>query len=70
MFLEKPTAKCRVVQKVTESGTFYCLRPAHIFLISNSPEPLVLCVECARELAKEIIDSFHSGSRDANLRTH
>jgi hypothetical protein len=68
MFHEKSTAKCRVVKKVTDSGTFYCLKPATVSLVLNSPEPLVLCMECARALAKEIIDSVPGGSRDGGAR--
>jgi hypothetical protein len=53
-----PAVKCRVLKKVTDQQTFYCLKPASVVLMGTpSLEPLVLCLDCARELAKEIIDS-------------
>jgi|GEM_PF-3760445 hypothetical protein len=55
----KPAPKCRVIKKITDRETFYCLKPASVVLAVNVPncDPLVLCLDCARELAKEIIDS-------------
>jgi len=55
--------KCRVVKKVTDRQTFYCLKPAAVVL-THAPEPLVMCLDCARELAKEIVDSTPSGRLD------
>ena len=65
MFHAKSTAKCRVVKKITDTETFRCLKPANVVLVLNTPEPLVLCLDCARELAKEIVDSVAGGRRDA-----
>lgn len=60
--------KCRVVKKITDRGTFRCLKPATVALALNAPEPMVLCLDCARELAKEILDSVPGGPRDANRK--
>lgn len=64
MFHASSTAKCRVVKKVTDKETFRCLKTATVSLVLNTPEPLVLCLDCARELAKEILDSVPGGRRD------
>lgn len=55
---------CKVVKKVTEHNTFRCLKPVVVFLVNNTPEPVGLCLDCARELAKEIMDSVPGGKRD------
>jgi hypothetical protein len=59
-----PAQKCRVVKKVTDRKTFYCLKPASVVLVLNTPDPLVLCLDCARELAKDIIDSTPGARHD------
>ena len=64
MFHLSSQAKCRVVKKVTDRVTFYCLKPAPVVLIHNAPEPITLCLDCARELAKEILDSVPNGRRE------
>jgi hypothetical protein len=64
MFHESSPAKCRVIQRITDYGVFYCSKPAQASLAIHSPEPIVLCLDCARELAKEIIDSTPGGRRD------
>jgi len=66
MFHPKSPAKCRVVKKVTDQNTFYCLKPAQVSVALHTPEPLVLCLDCARELAKEVIDSVPGGGRDSS----
>ncbi len=65
MFI-KPTTKCRVVKQVTDKETFRCLKPANVSLVLNTPEPVVLCLDCARELVKEIVDSVPDGRRDVS----
>jgi hypothetical protein len=57
--------KCRVVKKITGSGTFYCLKPATVVLMTSVEQPLVICLGCARELAHEILESVPNGKRDA-----
>lgn len=57
-------AKCRVVKKVTDRETFRCLKPATVALIHNTPEPIVICPDCARALAQEIADSVPGGKRE------
>lgn len=57
--------KCRVVKKVTNAATFYCLKPATVVLTTSVEQPLVLCLDCARELAHEILESVPNGKRDA-----
>jgi hypothetical protein len=66
MFDSKATKKCRVVKKITERGVFRCLQPATVFLIRHTPEPYAVCVNCARELALEIMESVPGGRRDVN----
>jgi hypothetical protein len=62
--LTQGSAKCRVVKKVTDRETFYCLKPIAVILVRHTPEPIVVCADCARELAKEIIDSVPGGPSD------
>ncbi len=57
--------KCKVVKKITDRDTFKCLKPAVVVITLNTPEPIVVCLDCARELQKEIIDSVPGGKRDA-----
>jgi hypothetical protein len=64
LFKPTPASKCRVVKKITGSKTFFCFKPAAVVLLMNAPEPLTLCLDCARELAKEIIDSTPGGRSD------
>jgi hypothetical protein len=64
VLIKTPSTKCRVVKKITDHETFRCLKPACVVLIHNTPEPITLCLDCARELAKEIIDSTPDGKRD------
>ncbi len=66
MLIKTPSRKCRVVKKITDRETFRCLKPASVVLINNTPEPIMLCPDCARELAKEIIDSVPEGRRDVS----
>lgn len=68
MYNAKITAKCRVVKTVTDRETFRCLKPATIVLIRHTPEPIVMCSDCARELAKEIVDSVPGGKCDVGDR--
>lgn len=55
------TGKCRVIISITDKEVFYCLKPATVLLVENVPEQLALCVDCARELAKDIIDCTPGG---------
>jgi hypothetical protein len=67
----RPALKCRVVKKVTDQETFYCLKPVSVVLVLNIPnlDAVVLCLDCARELAMEIIDSTPGARYDQrNLR--
>jgi hypothetical protein len=66
MYSTKNTHKCRVVKKVTDRGTFRCLKPANVTLILNAPEPVALCLDCAAALSREIAESVPGGKRDAN----
>jgi hypothetical protein len=66
MFHPNSPATCQVIRKVTDRETFRCLKPATVVVGLNTPEPIVLCLNCARELAKEIIDSVPGGKRDAS----
>ena len=65
MYFEKAVPKCNVVKKITDRQTSYCLKPATVLLHLKTPDPIVLCLECARELAKEILDSVAGGRWDA-----
>lgn len=65
-FTQDNQPKCRVVKKVTNRETFRCLKPATVSLILNVPEPIVLCLDCARDLTKEIAESVPGGRRDAS----
>jgi hypothetical protein len=67
-FTQDNQPKCKVVKKVTDRETFRCLKPATVVLIHNTPEPIVLCMDCARELVKEIVDSVPGGRRDATRK--
>jgi hypothetical protein len=68
MFYPNSPAKCQVVKKVTDRDTFRCLKPATVILVLNTPELIVFCLDRARELAKEIIDSVPGGKGDASRR--
>ena len=68
MFYAESKTKCRVVKKITDREVFRCLKPATVSLILHAPEPMVLCLDCARELAKEILDSVPGGRRDITAR--
>ena len=60
------TRQCQVVTRITEgSGAELCLKPATVVLVLRTPEPIVVCLDCARELAKEILDSVPGGKHDA-----
>jgi len=63
-FTQQNQPKCKVVKKVTDRDTFRCLKPATVALFLHTPEPIVLCADCARELAKEIVDSVPGGKCD------
>ena len=65
MYAKQNPPGCKVVKKVTDRETFRCLKPATVTLIHNTPEPILLCLDCARELVKEIVDSVPGGKRDA-----
>ena len=65
-FTQQNQPKCKVVKKVTDRETFRCLKPATVAVGLNAPEPIVLCLDCARELVKEIIDSVPGGRRDVS----
>jgi len=64
MFYPKNSSKCRVVKKITDRETFRCLKPATVLLILNTPEPITLCLDCARDLAREIQESVPGGRRE------
>lgn len=66
MFDARATKKCRVVKKITDRNVFRCLKPATVFLINHTPELTELCLDCARELAKEIAESVPDGRRDVS----
>ena len=69
MYFTQPNQpKCKVVKKITDQNIFRCLKPATVSLVLNAPEPILLCLDCARELQKEIIDSVPGGKRDATRR--
>lgn len=59
----KTVTKCRVVKKITDEGLVLCLKPARVVSVLNTPDMdvLALCLGCARELAKELIDSVPGG---------
>lgn len=62
MFVKDAPRKCQVVTRITEErGAEYCLKPATVLLLLHTPEPFVVCLDCARELAKEILDSVPGG---------
>lgn len=63
MFTKIPNKKCRVMKEITDHGIVRCLKPASVVLALNLPEDnmVMLCPDCARELAKEIIDSVPDG---------
>ena len=65
MFHRTKTATCRVVTNVTDQETFLCRKPVSVILINHSPDPIALCLDCARELAKEILDSVPGGRLDS-----
>lgn len=68
MYNSKATGACQVVRKVTDQNTFLCLKPVRVVLVNWVPQPAAICEGCARELAKEIIDSVPGGPRDAGRR--
>lgn len=68
MFTTRSQGKCRVVKKITDKETFYCLKPATVFLVRNTPEPIAVCESCARELVKELAESFPGGMGDIDRR--
>lgn len=60
------TRQCQVVTLFTEErGAERCLKPATVLLVLRTPEPIVVCLDCAREIAKEILDSVPGGKYDA-----
>jgi hypothetical protein len=66
-FQEVPkTRQCQVVARITDArGAERCLKPATVVLALHTPEPILVCPDCARELAKEILDSVPGGKYDA-----
>jgi hypothetical protein len=66
-YFKQSTPRCKVVKKVTDQNTFRCLKRATVRLVLNVPEPVLLCLDCARELVKEIVDSTPGGKRDVSI---
>ena len=65
MFIANAKASCQVIKKVTDDDTTRCLRPAEVVLILNVPAPVVICLECAKELLKELQQDLAMASRTA-----
>ncbi len=65
MFMKDAPRNCRVVKRITEEhGAECCLKLATVVLHLHVPDPVILCLDCARELAKEILDSVPGGKWD------
>jgi len=66
MFLKDAPRKCQVVTRITdERGAECCRKPASVLLVLHTPEPVLVCPDCARKLAIEILDSVPGGKHDA-----
>jgi hypothetical protein len=53
------------VTRITDKrGAEKCLKPATVVLMLSTPEPLSVCLDCARKLAIEILDSVPGGKHD------
>lgn len=71
MYLHETNKKCRVLKSITDKGNFYCLKPATVLLsshVSDGSEVISVCLDCARDLAKEILDSVPNGRLDLRKR--
>jgi hypothetical protein len=65
MFFTDAPRKCQVVTRISEkNGAARCLKPAPVLLALHTPDPLVVCLDCARKLAIEILDSVPGGKHD------
>ncbi len=73
MFCADVIRKCQVVKKITDQDIVRCLKPSNVILVLNTPtpdgDPLIMCLDCARKLAKEILDSVPSGKGDIARQT-
>lgn len=71
MFVEGCNRKCQVVVKLTDAGKVFCLKPATVVIAFKMPggDLGVMCPDCARELAKELVDSVPGGRLDVDLVT-
>jgi len=69
MFFKDATKKCQVVRQVTDNGIRRCLKPATVILIRNMADATVVCPDCARALAIEILDSVPGGRLDVDVLT-
>ena len=66
MFFKDALRKCQVVTRITdERGAERCLKVATVTLALHTPDPVCLCLDCARALAIEILDSVPGGKHDA-----
>lgn len=68
MFDESCNRGCQVVLRITDTGRVLCLRPATVIVLFKLPGGNLglMCPDCARELAKELIDSVPGGRLDVN----
>lgn len=69
MFAKNLIGSCQVARKLTDNGQILCLKPATVALLFKLPgaDVTFVCPECARELAKEIVDSVPGGRLDADV---
>jgi hypothetical protein len=70
MFVKESGGKCRVVRSFSSNGELvYCLKPAQVVVSFTMPDgkPVVICPGCARELAKELVDSVRGGRLDVDV---
>lgn len=70
MFMKDSSRNCQVVKRITEEHGAECrLKRATVVLYLDVPDPTFVCLDCARELAKEILDSVPGGRADIDRIT-
>lgn len=69
MFLNESRRECQVVTRITLRGAKFCRKPTNVVLnrVPDPSFPVVMCLECARKLAIEILDSVPGGKLDVDL---
>ena len=65
MFCEDTKAKCQAATRITDGRVHRCLKPAPVIGAIETESPFVLCLEHARNLIHELLDSVPGGARDA-----